>query len=52
MPIDINPKPDTIIRIMMEYKPLNRKINIQEQTLISPERKGFVLVEWGGSLIK
>lgn len=31
--IEINPKPDTFIRVLMEYKPLNKKINIKEQEL-------------------
>ena len=52
MPLDINPVPDTIIRVLMEYKPLDKKIDIKEQVLTSPERYGFTVVEWGGSLIK
>ena len=52
MPLDINPKPDTIIRVLMDYKPLDNKINIKEQTLSTPKRFGFTVVEWGGSLIK
>lgn len=49
MPIEISPKPDSIIRINMEYKKLNNPINIKEQELISTERNGFVVVEWGGT---
>ena len=52
MPLEVNPIPDTIIRILMEYKPLNKPIKIEEQKLMTPERTGFTLVEWGGSLIK
>lgn len=48
MPIEVTPKPDTSIRIVMDYKPLNEKINVKEQTLSTKERKGFTLVEWGG----
>ncbi len=51
MPIEINPKPDTLIRILMLYKPLNKKIEVKEQELITPDRDGFTAVEWGGSLI-
>ena len=51
MPIEVNPKPDTMIRIIMEYKPLSEPINVKEQVIITPERKGFTLVEWGGTKI-
>jgi len=51
MPLNINPKPDNIIRILMDYKPLDKKIKVEEQTLTTPNRSGFVVVEWGGSLI-
>lgn len=52
MPLEISPKPDSIIRINMEYKKLNNPINIKEQELISTERNGFVVVEWGGTELK
>ena len=52
MPLDINPKPESIIRVLMEYKSINKKIKVQEQKLISPERKGYTVVEWGGTIIK
>lgn len=52
MPLEINPKPDTLIRILMQYKGLNKYENIKEQQLQNQERKGFVAVEWGGTEIK
>lgn len=52
MPLRINPAPDTTIRVLMTYKGLNKKINVEEQKLETPERKGFVAVEWGGTEIK
>lgn len=52
MPLEINPKPDTTIRVLMDYKPLEKKIDVKEQKLSTPERKGFTVVEWGGALIK
>ena len=52
MPLDINPKPDTLIRILMTFKGLDDPIDVQEQKLVSPERSGFVAVEWGGTEIK
>ncbi|MCL4386912.1 MAG: hypothetical protein M1355_00700 [Patescibacteria group bacterium] len=47
-PIDINPNPDTIIRVLMYYKGLENPINVQEQQLVSRAREGFTAVEWGG----
>ena len=52
MPLEINPKPDTIIRVLMIFKGLENPIDIEEQELITPERNGFVAVEWGGTEIK
>ena len=52
MPLIINPTPDSIIRVLMEYKPLDKEIDIKEQKLTTPVREGFTLVEWGGTIIK
>lgn len=45
----IQPKPDTTIRVFMEFYGVDKPINVTEQKLIKTERKGFTLVEWGGS---
>lgn len=49
----INPKPETIIRVMMLTQSLEYKINIPLQDLnsLKNKRKGYTVVEWGGSLI-
>ena len=52
MPLEINPNPDTLIRILMTFKGLEKPIDIAEQQLVTPERTGFVAVEWGGTEIK
>ncbi len=49
MPLNITPSPDTTIRVMMEWKGVNRYVNLPEQELVTPERTGFVVVEWGGT---
>ena len=52
MPLDITPKPNTLIRVMMEYKNLDKPISIKEQILpLQPKRDGFTVVEWGGTEI-
>ena len=52
MPLEINPNPDSIIRIMMTFKGLDNPIDVKEQELVTPERNDFVAVEWGGTEIK
>lgn len=52
MPLDIQPKPDSVIRVLMVFKRLNKPIDVEEQQLTSPERNGFTVVEWGGTEIK
>ena len=49
MPLNVTPVPQTLIRVMMEYKNLDKPIQIKEQILPEkPKRNGFTLVEWGG----
>lgn len=47
MPLSINPEPDTLIRIMMEFKGLRKPIDIEPQVLEKTERVGYTVVEWG-----
>ena len=52
MPLEFSVEPDTIIRVLMQYKALDNYIEVNEQKLETPERTGFVAVEWGGTEIK
>ena len=47
--LNITPKPDSLIRVFLSIKKLDAPINIKEQKLVSYERKGFTVIEWGGS---
>lgn len=48
-PLEIDPKPNTVIRILMEYKPLDYPINVEDYVFPNvPNREGFTLIEWGG----
>ena len=52
--LTVSPQPDTIIRVMMSYRPLqtiDELGEIHEQVIVTPERTGFVVVEWGGTNI-
>ena len=48
-PLEINPAPDSILRIFMVYKSLDESIKIEPQEIKPFERKGFTVVEWGGT---
>lgn len=52
MPLEFSTQPDTLIRVLMTYKGLDTPIDVKEQQLDTPERTGFVAVEWGGTEIK
>ena len=49
-PLIITPRPDTVIRILMDYTPLAHPVQIEPQTLVAPVRDGFTVIEWGGVL--
>lgn len=50
--LKITPKPDSILRVMMVFKALDKPIEIEEQELKQFERKVFTVVEWGGREVK
>ena len=47
--LNITPKPDSLIRVFLTIRKLDNPINIKEQKLVSNERKGFTVIEWGGT---
>jgi hypothetical protein len=48
--LEITPSPETLIRVMMVWSPLTKKIDIRQQELnkLAKQRNGFTAVEWGG----
>lgn len=50
--LHVDPEPDTMIRVFMAWYGTNEKISLPEQELSAPERKGFTVVEWGGSKVR
>ena len=48
-PLSITPAPDSLLRVFMYYQPLKNFVNVPAQSLTAPERKGFSVVEWGGT---
>ena len=50
--LDIDPTPDSVLRVFMAWKPLGRPQNIEPQTFTPFARDGFTVVEWGGCEVK
>ena len=48
--IVITPKPNSLLRVHINIKKVNQKVDIKEQKLTSFNRVGFTAVEWGGSV--
>lgn len=51
MPLEISPTPNSVIRVLMTFKGLEHPIDIKQQELVTPNRSGFTVVEWGGTEI-
>ena len=47
--INISPKVDSLLRVVIHVKKVDKKTNIKKQSLVKFKRKGFVAVEWGGT---
>ena len=47
--INITPKPDSLLRVVIHIKKVDSKVDIPKQSLTKLQRKGFVAVEWGGT---
>lgn len=50
--LQIAPEPDSVLRVFMAYRPLEQPIEIEEPILEEFERKGFAVIEWGGTEVK
>ncbi|MBM3284069.1 hypothetical protein FJY90_07580 [Candidatus Gottesmanbacteria bacterium] len=49
LPLEINPKPDTLIQTVMYFKPLQESINLSPPSFAEiPQRQGFVAADWSG----
>lgn len=50
--LNVSPKPDSVLRVYMVYKPLEEPIEIEEPEISGFERRGFTLVEWGATALE
>ena len=50
-PLEITPKPDSMLRVFMVARPATGREKIATQTLKPFARNGFAVIEWGGTLL-
>ena len=50
--LQIDPAPDTLIRVFMAWKAADSFVELPEQELTAPERTGFTVIEWGGTEVQ
>ena len=50
--LTVTPAPDSVLRVFMAWKPLQKPVDIPAQTLPAFERHGFAVIEWGGTQLK
>ncbi len=48
-PLNVLPKPDQVIRVFMAFQPSDTFVKTNEPVIKTPERRGFTVVEWGGT---
>lgn len=46
--LTVTPEPDSVIRVFMAFRGSDAFVDLPAQTIETPTRQGFVLVEWGG----
>ena len=50
-PLSVTPKPDSMLRVFLVFKGIEKPVAIKEQKILPFKRHGFTLVEWGGTEI-
>lgn len=48
MDLIVSPQPNTLIRLNFYFKPIKENIDLPEPIIVTPQRNGFTVVEWGG----
>lgn len=51
-PLSVSPRPDTVIRIFMDYTQMDTFKVVEPLPIETPKRQGFTVVEWGGLIKK
>ncbi len=48
--LTISPKPDSIIRVIFNFKVIDKPYKLKTPIITTPKREGFNVLEWGGAL--
>lgn len=51
-PLEVSPAPDSVIRVLVDFRALDAPVELKPQVLVPVKRHGFAAVEWGGLLYK
>lgn len=51
-PLEVRPLPDSVIRVLIDFRALDAPVKLQPQRLAPTKRSGFAVVEWGGLLYR
>jgi len=51
MDLIISPEPDTEIRLIFSFRPVDTYYEIDAPGIVTPDREGFTVVEWGGVVL-
>ena len=50
--LKVYPEPDSILRVFMVYKSLEKPVDVEQQHFVPFNREGFTVIEWGGSELR
>ena len=50
--LKITPQPDSVLRVFMAVKPSPVYVEMEPQSFAPFDRRGFTVVEWGGSMVQ
>lgn len=48
-PLDVSPAPESVLRVIIHIKKVAAPVEIEAQQIVPFERRGFTVVEWGGT---
>ncbi|MFZ5445278.1 MAG: hypothetical protein ACOZQL_35135 [Myxococcota bacterium] len=51
-PLEVSPAPDSVIRVLVDFRALDAPVPLKPQVLTPAKRQGFAVVEWGGLLYR
>ena len=51
-PLEVKPAPDSVIRVLIDFRALDAPVKLAPQVLTPARRSGFAVVEWGGLLYR